>query len=911
MKEHNGWTKALARITTRWPGWTVLIVLLITAYATYLARELTVDMQMVNMLPKNSPAAKSYLEIQDRFTDPNTMVALLGPRDRIIEFASLLEPRMRETGDFYYVSGRLPVEFILDHGLMLQKPSDLKRSLATFNNPGLVGVFRGINDDYEKEYTDDEGNLKRDEIEIAHSLLGTHRAFEVLYANLAEEPDAPALEEAVDAMLVGESWNLSLDREMLLITTGPYVSLLDQDELLVMVKKLEGVVDELRPQFPDVEATLIGNAPLQLDETNSLTANTAMLSLIALLIIYLLLARTFRGWILPILALLPLLAGIVWTMALVRIFFETLNLFTAMIMLILIGLGIDFSIHLVSRFYEERAKGKDVLSSATEMIGGTGIGVLTGGLTTATAFMALMIADTQGVFELGVSAATGVIMTLISVFFMLPALLTLREKTVGYMRKRRGIEDSVTHARGAHRGAPLIGVIARFSWIHRVPVIITFAVLIILSVIGAMNNSYLWDLYEMEPAGLRNVEIVRELPDRFGAADQGAWLILNTVEESRAMKDVLRDLPAVGDVSSISDLIPAPEWIAPNTELLERFRQKMKNAPLEEVTEPDYSFELAMEIDRYWDNLDLIGNLAFQSGVDRIVKVIDGITGYNSETDETDLDAILPKLTELLDNGVDPAVVERVSSQWRALMRDRLIRMSNTDVAAIDDLPETFKRTYLPRDGNGGFLMSIDSRKMLFNKEDYMRFTEQVHSVDPAISGSPQMATEMMYETLVDGSEGAALALVAIVILLLIHFRGTTGLIAIIPLLGGAAFMLGMMYLIGMKYNYMNFIAMPIILGIGIDDGVHALHRFRELGKPTVDGAEETFSFVGRAILLSSLTTMIGFGNLAFYAMRGIATFGLLLFMGVGFCFLVSITVLPAVMGFVYDKKVQKNLVQE
>lgn len=108
--------------------------------------------------------------------------------------------------------------------------------------------------------------------------------------------------------------------------------------------------------------------------------------------------------------------------------------------------------------------------------------------------------------------------------------------------------------------------------------------------------------------------------------------------------------------------------------------------------------------------------------------------------------------------------------------------------------------------------------------------------------------------------------------------------------------MIGLMYLIDEKYNYLNLIAVPVILGIGIDDGIHALHRFLHEQGTGSERIERSFSFVGRAILLTSLTTMIGFGSIAFYTMQGMASFGRALFMGVGTCFLATIFVLPAVL---------------
>ena len=107
---------------------------------------------------------------------------------------------------------------------------------------------------------------------------------------------------------------------------------------------------------------------------------------------------------------------------------------------------------------------------------------------------------------------------------------------------------------------------------------------------------------------------------------------------------------------------------------------------------------------------------------------------------------------------------------------------------------------------------------------------------------------------------------------------------------------------------------MPIILGIGIDDGVHALHRFRGEAGSGPARIYDSFRFIGRAILLTSLTTMIGFGSVAFYEMRGMAGFGIVLFMGVGACFVATVLVLPPLLR-VFHKEgtggVKRQRVQE
>ena len=93
------------------------------------------------------------------------------------------------------------------------------------------------------------------------------------------------------------------------------------------------------------------------------------------------------------LGLLPLLLGMLWTLALVHLIFDTLNLVTSAFIVTLLGLGIDFAVHLLSRFNERRLEGKDPVEAAHGALMGAGPGILTGALTTAGAFLALASSD--------------------------------------------------------------------------------------------------------------------------------------------------------------------------------------------------------------------------------------------------------------------------------------------------------------------------------------------------------------------------------------------------------------------------------------------------------------------------------------------------------------------------------------
>jgi len=119
-------------------------------------------------------------------------------------------------------------------------------------------------------------------------------------------------------------------------------------------------------------------------------------------------------------------------------------------------------------------------------------------------------------------------------------------------------------------------------------------------------------------------------------------------------------------------------------------------------------------------------------------------------------------------------------------------------------------------------------------------------------------------------------------------------LMAMIPLAFGIFWMVGLMHLVGMQLTVMNVMGLPLIVGIGIDDGVHIVHRWKHEGKGKIG---VVFSSTGKAILLTSLTTMLAFGSLVFSIWRGFGHLGAALFLGVGACFLATVLGLSGLIG--------------
>ncbi|MEJ2629203.1 MAG: MMPL family transporter, partial [bacterium] len=151
-----------------------------------------------------------------------------------------------------------------------------------------------------------------------------------------------------------------------------------------------------------------------------------------------------------------------------------------------------------------------------------------------------------------------------------------------------------------------------------------------------------------------------------------------------------------------------------------------------------------------------------------------------------------------------------------------------------------------------------------------------------------------------DGRNALILTLFIVFGLLWIDFGNPKhALMAMIPLLTGIFWMVGLMKLTGLQFTVINVMGLPMILGIGIDDGVHIVHRWLAEGKSEV---RRVFASTGKAILLTTLTTMLAFGSLVFAIWRGYSSLGSALFLGVGACFLTTILIHAGIMGAAQNK---------
>jgi predicted RND superfamily exporter protein len=182
---------------------------------------------------------------------------------------------------------------------------------------------------------------------------------------------------------------------------------------------------------------------------------------------------------------------------------------------------------------------------------------------------------------------------------------------------------------------------------------------------------------------------------------------------------------------------------------------------------------------------------------------------------------------------------------------------------------------------------------------DQTAFLRELTALDPTIRAtsvdlvSNQLAGSVKKSFLWGGILGGALVL----LLLLTHFASLAGIVCtLFPVLAGVIAMLGVMALTGMRLNFMNSMVLVTILGMGSDYGLHIMHRVSgRLQK------ERRIEFVqaGRAVLLSALTTIAGFGSLAFADYGAMSSIGWATNYGVGATVLFALVSLPAFLPLV------------
>ena len=892
--------RTVADLAARRPGSVLVTSLLVTVLATWQMSQLELRMHFKDLMPQDHPMVREFNRIVDDFSSASQIiVAASGQEAELKAFADALAPRLAAMDEYVRrVDYRLERDFYLNHGLMLVKARDLERQQGLFRDLSLVPWLGGLNDSFEQTWVYDDGSISNTGKERrAIAFLDGVQEWLLTARRFAADPIAPdsLSRAAADRLLVGDEYFISQDKDVLLLFAQPTFSLNEIERVVAAEDSIDTLIDQVAARYPSVRAGTTGTMALARDEMVAVNEDAYITSLVAFALIIGLFILSFRMWVAPLLAGITLIVGIIWAGAFAALAVGGLNVMTSMFAVILVGLGVDFSIHIISGYTENRAAGADVAGALEQTLTRAGGGVIIGAVTTACAFLTLTVSETAGMREFGIVAGSGVLFCMLSSLLVLPALLAGRD------RLRRPPRDAAPH-RPAARAPSFAFLGSSALWLHR-RYAGTLAALVATTALlawAAAGITFDYNYLNMEPLGLTSIELQHRVEDEFDVTPDFALITVPTVEEARRIEDEAEELRMVGMVTSISQYLPSPQEQARRAPPIAAIRRALVASPPAAPLDGHQLDGLVSELGRLEDNVIELAQLAYLGGQDKVDAKCRQLVG---DLEADDRHSLVIHLIEAIRGDPERALagLNRFWSGFVPRFRDLAMGMANSRPIGLGDLPEDIVDRFASRD-RSSFLVTIYPKKGVWEDLAFLeRFTARMQEIDPRVTGMPSVFYVLMGIIGADGRLAAGLTLIVVLVLLLVDFRSLRlSLLAMVPLVLGAIWMVGAMALGGLQLTLLNVIGVPLILGIGVDDGVHLLHRYRLEGRGSLG---IVFRSTGKAVLLTSLTTMLAFGSLVFATYRGLGSMGLALFIGVGTCFLASVLALPGLIGWLEAKE--------
>ena len=816
--------------------WAVLAIfaVLLVASGWYAAARLEYRTQRNDLLSANKDCQKRWQKYLDAFgDDDDVVVAVRGPdAASMTRAADAAAAKLASRPDLFdRVFHRVDLR-----GLR-------SRALLHLGETELAALDRQL---------DDMAPLLGELAPVAWHALTLDR----LLDEAAARPNDAALRARLTAVLRGEPhpWSLGRTRDAgaeAKLNAPQYFFTPDGQLALVLARPVKeassftaakqatdaarAMLAELRAEFPRLDFGLTGIPVLETDEMAASDDDSQRASWLALVGVAALYFAVYRGFRYPLLTVGTLVVGTVLALGWATLTVGHLNILSATFAVMIIGLG-DYGVLWVARYDEERrhlAHAGALRATATH----AGPAILIAAITTALAFFATMFADFQAVAELGWIAGSGVFLCAVACLTLLPALMSLARREVAP-------PDVLPFAPRAFLPA-----------LARRPRGVLLASLAVMLAAGAAASQVKYDpnLLHMQARGLESVAWEEELLRHSAGATWDALSLTADREAALAAKARFEALPGVGRVVEAASLLPGDQ--ERKLPVLASIHGKLAKLPA--TFAPGRSQSLPAKLDR-----------------------------LRASATDANLQAAIDAFRAAPDADIDrklAASLHEELAQLRSLSEPRPL--------TVADLPPEFRERYIG--AHGEFLVRAYAAGNLWEYDELAAFTAAAATADPQATGKAFRTLEGLDQMKRGFGRAALLALGVIVGVLWLDLRRMRSLLlGLLPLACGVVLTLGVMAACGVPLNPANLIALPLIVGVGVDNGVHVLHDHAEGRR----GRYELGAATGRGIFVAALTTVLGFGTLILARHRGMASLGLTLTLGVAACMIAALVVLPALL---------------
>jgi hopanoid biosynthesis associated RND transporter like protein HpnN len=861
------------------------------------------------LVDSDEPAQRRYRQVSEMFGSLSLAVAVLqGPQREALraaadELAPLLEGDERIRSVFY----RLDMAFFQERALLYLTPEqldcvDFALSTSSLGAPspdgsaGLLALIRSVSGQFATASA--ETRVPEHCQTLSPLRLLTRLFAEIGAWTTSVERDQLDLLRADDMPEGGPSaGQYGVDDEGYLVESQPAAEGESDSHLLFMLVQPESTSsDEAEAravtafirqrgraiaQRHGVSLGVTGMPAIITDEMGAVRRDVKQTIITSIICVLLLFLVTFRSLRATALVSLPLVLGLIWTAGFAAAVYEHLTMVSVYFAAVLFGLGIAFGIHLLSRFDEARRAGQSPAEAVRTTMVGAGPGVVTGGVTTAAAFLAVGLCDFKGFAQLGVVAGSGVLLMLVGSLTVMPASL--------YLWPGRSA--------AATSRPSLLRVLGGWLERHHRAVLATTVALVALGVYGATKIPFDYDFSKLLPARVEALTYYRLMEERSAFAPDVTISVASSLEQAERLRQQLEGLDTVARAEAVSKYLPGSA--EEQQRRVERIRQIATKA-MDSVTGLHQQARkavatkgrpvpaaVATALEELGDAAEDAWFAAQQTGraeaddLSALAKTVRASAAKVRAASASVAGTRLAELEEKLFQGMVSATEVLITN------------LRNPGPLDAAELPEDIRRRFLTsRDGDVRYAVYAYPTGRVGDREFLDQFYEQVVAVDAEVTGFP--ITHYFHGELARRAffQAALYAALATLLLLAIDFRRVRDVVlAAIPLAVGASLMLGTMTLLGWSYNFVNVVALPLVFGAGVDFGVHLVHRFRQEGN-----AVSALGTTGRPVVLSAIVTLVGIGGLALAQHRGAASLGWLMVLGIAFCLMAAGLVLPAAM---------------
>lgn len=692
---------------------------------------------------------------------------------------------------------------------------------------------------------------------------------------------------------------------------------------------LRQLIQQTQSNNPGTRILLTGIPVLENDEMRRSQLDSTRASLVAFFGVALIFFIGMRGFLHPLLGMIMLSVGMAWSFGLTTLMIGHLNILSVSFASIVIGLGNDFAIHILSKYLDLRHHGRDLRSSLVETSTTLGPGIVTGSVTTALAFYCAALTSFLGIAELGLIAGTGILLCTLATFTCLPAMVAVVDRNAREQALPSPFQGKwLRHMTNRYPGTVLILSVALISGVAWKS--FDWSETIELGKLPKPLLKYDHNLLNMQAEGLESVEAQKRIFDSSSNSLLYAISLADSPEEARRQKARFEALPSVHHVEDLASRLPDVPFTE-NQLMVQGFHAMLAKLP-EQLPDPPMSVpgEVGVRLEEFYDFLKK------RSGADAA--------------------QLAPMLDRFLDKLNDSTMSDQMSllMQFEYRLRYSLLAQlralsdaSNPQPVTTADLPPELQSRYISRDGK--WLIQIFPKFPVWDMEPLEQFVHELRSVDPEVTGTPLQNFEAAHQIKQSYEVCAIYSLIVILAVLLIDFLRkevliatfTPGLIAVavvvgicttqkmpIPMLPLAIFsvcitfvvgilldpagvvdtisaiippaigmllMFGILTICGVSLNPANLIILPLLIGIGVDNGVHVLHDFHSKPNEIYSASPSMVN----AITLTQTTSMIGFGSMIISSHRGLHSLGIVLTIGVATCVLMSLVTLPAFLAWI------------